>query len=81
MNDREQSLKTEDAAPKPEAQAEETSASAPQADLPDGAVILLPTRNAVLFPGIVAPLMVGRPQSKAAAQAAAQNEKPIGVLL
>ncbi|HUU25148.1 MAG TPA: LON peptidase substrate-binding domain-containing protein, partial [Methyloceanibacter sp.] len=81
MNDREQSLKTEDAALQTEAAAETASAHVPQLDLPEGAVILLPTRNAVLFPGIVAPLMVGRPQSKAAAQAAAQNERPIGVLL
>ena len=55
--------------------------SAPQLDLPDGAIILLPTRNAVLFPGIVAPLTLGRPQSIAGAQAAAQADKPIGVLL
>jgi len=81
MNDREQSLKTEDATLQAEAAAEAASAHVPQLDLPEGAVILLPTRNAVLFPGIVAPLMVGRPQSKAAAQAAAQNERPIGVLL
>jgi ATP-dependent Lon protease len=82
MNDREQSLKTEQAAP-----AAETRSAAParesvsHPELPEGALILLPTRNAVLFPGIVAPLMVGRPQSIAGAQAAAQSEKPIGVLL
>ena len=48
-------------------------------DLPEGALILLPTRNAVLFPGIVAPLTLGRPQSIAGAQAAAKADKPVGV--
>jgi ATP-dependent Lon protease len=81
MNDREQSLKTEDAAPPTDATTEPAGALAPLPKLPEGALILLPTRNAVLFPGIVAPLMVGRPQSIAGAQAAAQGEKPIGILL
>ena len=56
---------------------------APASDLqlPDRAMIILPTRNAVLFPGIVAPLGLGRPQSIAAAQAAARADKPIGVVL
>ncbi len=44
-------------------------------------MILLPTRNAVLFPGIVVPLTLGRPQSIAGAQAAAQGDRPVGVLL
>ncbi|HEX2448985.1 MAG TPA: endopeptidase La, partial [Methyloceanibacter sp.] len=44
-------------------------------------MILVPTRNAVLFPGIVVPLTLGRPQSIAGAQAAAQNDRPVGVLL
>ena len=50
-------------------------------NLPDGALILLPTRNAVLFPGIVAPLTLGRPQSIAGAQAAAKADKPVGIIL
>jgi ATP-dependent Lon protease len=52
-----------------------------QAELPEGALIILPTRNAVLFPGVVVPLALGRPQSIAGAQAAAQGDKPVGVLL
>jgi ATP-dependent Lon protease len=35
----------------------------------------------VLFPGVVAPLGLGRPQSIAGAQAAARADKPVGVLL
>src|SRR5665811_759618 len=81
MNDREQSLKTEQATPAEEPVSAPSSAPASHKELPDGAMILLPTRNAVLFPGIVAPLTLGRPQSIAAAQTGAQNDKPIGILL
>ena len=38
-------------------------ASTPDLQLPDRALIILPTRNAVLFPGVVVPLGLGRPQS------------------
>jgi ATP-dependent Lon protease len=56
-------------------------AAASELKMPDGALILLPTRNAVLFPGIVAPLGIGRPQTVAGAQAAARADKPVGVVL
>ena len=56
-------------------------ASMPDLQLPDRAMIILPTRNAVLFPGVVVPLSLGRPQSIAGAQAAARADKPIGVVL
>ena len=49
--------------------------------LPDDALIILPVRKAVLFPGVVLPLMVGREQSRIAAQEAARLERPLGVLL
>jgi ATP-dependent Lon protease len=52
-----------------------------QISIPPDALILLPVRNTVLFPGIVLPLMVGRPLSVAAAQEAARNEMPLGVVL
>ncbi|MHA1517190.1 MAG: LON peptidase substrate-binding domain-containing protein, partial [Alphaproteobacteria bacterium] len=76
----EQTLKTEEAATSAEAPEPADNATT-QVELPEGALILLPTRNAVLFPGIVAPLTFGRPQSIAAAQTAAQADKPVGVLL
>ena len=63
------------------AAARPAGSTASQAEMPEGALILLPMRNAVLFPGIVAPLTLGRPQSIAGAQAAAQADRPIGVLL
>ena len=49
--------------------------------LPDDAMILLPARDLVLFPGIVLPIVVGRGGSIAAAQEAARNERPLGVVL
>jgi ATP-dependent Lon protease len=55
--------------------------ASPHPEIPAGALIILPTRNAVLFPGIVVPLALGRTQSIAGAQAAAQADKPVGVLL
>ena len=57
------------------------SEASAQLELPEGALILLPTRNVVLLPGIVVPLALGRAQSIAGAQAAAQGDKPVGVLL
>ena len=58
-----------------------TGADGASVRLPEGAMILLPTRNAVLFPGIVVPLSLGRAQSIAGAQEAARSDKPVGVLL
>jgi len=48
--------------------------------LPEDALIILPVRNTVLFPGIVQPLTVGRKRSIAAAQEAARSDKPLGIL-
>jgi ATP-dependent Lon protease len=48
----------------PEAVARHESAARP---LPDDALIILPVRNVVMFPGVVAPLTVGRECSLAAA--------------
>ena len=49
--------------------------------LPHDAIIILPVRNLVLFPGVVLPITVGRPRSRAAAQEAVRAQRPIGVLL
>lgn len=53
----------------------------PEVTIPADAIIVMPMRNVVLFPGIVAPLGVGRATSVAAAQEAARNQRPIGLLL
>jgi len=49
--------------------------------LPEDALIILPVRNAVLFPGLVVPLAIGRERSQAAVQEAVRLQRPIGILL
>ncbi len=49
--------------------------------LPDDALIILPVRKMVLFPGMILPVALGREGSIAAAQAAAKTKRPIGILL
>jgi ATP-dependent Lon protease len=62
---------------------EEPMAEAPpqQNQVPADALIILPVRQVVLFPGLVIPLAIGRPQSIAAAQEAVRAERPVGLLL
>ncbi|MDH4191739.1 MAG: endopeptidase La [Betaproteobacteria bacterium] len=49
--------------------------------LPEDAIALVPMRNMVLFPGMIAPVTVGRAASIAAAQDAVRNERRVGFLL
>ncbi|MGH8758018.1 MAG: endopeptidase La [Burkholderiales bacterium] len=49
--------------------------------LPEDALIIIPLRNAVLFPGIMSPVTIGRASSVAAAQEAARSERRVGFLL
>jgi len=49
--------------------------------LPDDAMILVPVRNLVLFPGMILPVTIGRELSIAAAQQAVKTDKPVGLLL
>ncbi len=49
--------------------------------LPADALIIVPVRNLVLFPGLVAPINIGRERSIAAAQEATRSERQVGVLL
>ena len=44
-------------------------------------LIILPVRGIVLFPGMVAPLTVGRKGSVAAAQQAMRENRPIGIVM
>jgi ATP-dependent Lon protease len=49
--------------------------------LPDDALVIVPVRNVVLFPGTVLPITIGRERSRAAAQYAVRAQRPLGVLL
>jgi len=49
--------------------------------IPEDALIVLPVRQMVLFPGMILPITVGREASIAAAQQAAKTKRPLGVLL
>ena len=49
--------------------------------LPEDALIVIPMRNTVLFPGVISPVTVGRATSVAAAQEAVRSEKKVGFLL
>jgi ATP-dependent Lon protease len=49
--------------------------------LPEDALIIVPLRNAVLFPGVMSPITIGRASSVAAAQEAVRGEKRVGFLL
>ncbi|MBI4203490.1 MAG: endopeptidase La [Betaproteobacteria bacterium] len=70
-------------APPPHAPAAATQPprESPTRPLPEDAIIILPVRNLVLFPGVVLPITVGRARSRAAAQEAVRAQRPIGVLL
>ena len=49
--------------------------------LPDDALVIVALRNAVLFPGVMSPITIGRASSVAAAQEAVRGGKPVGFLL
>lgn len=49
--------------------------------IPDDALIIIPVREMVLFPGAIAPLAIGRAKSIAAAQQALREQRPVGIVL
>ena len=49
--------------------------------LPPDALIIVPVRNIVLFPGMVLPITLGRPSSIAAAQQAVREQRQVGILM
>ncbi|NBC32517.1 MAG: endopeptidase La [Alphaproteobacteria bacterium] len=60
---------------------EPTQISPNVSTLPDDALIIVPVRSMVLFPGIVLPISVGRHKSVEAAQTAVRAERQIGIIL
>lgn len=49
--------------------------------IPDDALVIVPVRDTVLFPGIIIPLMLGRASSIRATQEAVKNNHQIGIVL
>ncbi len=49
--------------------------------LPPDAMIIVPVRNTMLFPGLVVPISLGRQKSVAAAQQAVRDQRQVGILL
>src|SRR5215472_8618960 len=49
--------------------------------LPADALVILPVRSFVLFPGVVMPVSIGRARSVAVAQQAIRDQRPIGILM
>jgi ATP-dependent Lon protease len=58
-----------------------TEGTGPSANVPSDALIIVPVRRAVLFPGTVMPITVGRPRSIAAIQQAVREQRPVGILM
>ena len=61
--------------------AERAAAQEGGAVLADDALVVVPVRNMVLFPGLIMPIAIGRESSIAAAQYAVKHELPVGVLM
>ncbi|MFT4115153.1 endopeptidase La [Bradyrhizobium sp.] len=58
-----------------------TAQTGPDTKIPEDALIIIPVREMVLFPGAIAPIAIARPKSVAAAQQALREQRPIGILL
>jgi ATP-dependent Lon protease len=63
------------------AEQSEGRSAAPIPPLPPDALIIIPVRSMVLFPGTVLPLTLGRPVSIAAAQQAVREQRQVGILM
>jgi ATP-dependent Lon protease len=68
----------------PDNEAPVSAAASPKTEsvpIPADALIIVPVRNIVLFPGVIAPITIARPKSIAAAQQALREQRPVGILL
>src|ERR1700730_5367695 len=61
--------------------AERASATLQIPPVPADALIIVPVRNMVLFPGLVLPVTLGRQRSIAAAQQAVREQRQVGILM
>jgi ATP-dependent Lon protease len=57
------------------------SQNGPDVKVPEDALIVIPVREMVLFPGAIAPIAIGRAKSIAAAQQALREQRPVGIVL
>lgn len=62
-------------------EAGEARAPRPLPELPSDALIILPVRETVLFPGVILPVTVGRRGSIEAAQRAVREQRQLGILM
>jgi len=76
-----QELRMADAGGAPSAPSAAPTTSDQIPAIPDDALILLTTRNLVLFPGTVLPMTLGRQRSIVAAQTAIRLSRPVGLVL
>jgi ATP-dependent Lon protease len=61
--------------------AQTNSQNNPDVKIPEDALIVIPVREMVLFPGAIAPIAIGRAKSIAAAQQALREQRPVGIVL
>ena len=81
MEPNEQDLRMADSGMPPVPAAAAPGAPSAIDNLPADALILISTRNLVLFPGTVLPLTMGRQRSVTAAQTAIRLNRPVGLVL
>jgi ATP-dependent Lon protease len=67
--------------PTSEGSAPSSQGATPNIALPSDALILVPVRKLVLFPGLILPITVGRAKSISAVQQAVREERQIGIVL
>jgi ATP-dependent Lon protease len=60
---------------------DQAAAAGTRSALPADALIIVPVRNMVLFPGTVLPITISRPKSVAAAQQAVREQRQVGILM
>ena len=60
---------------------DQAATAATRSAIPPDALIIVPVRSMVLFPGTVLPITISRPRSVAAAQQAVRDQKQVGILM
>ena len=63
------------------AEEKESSKSKPRLNIPEGAMVIIPLRNRVLFPSMIMPLMVRRPERLQAVEETVRQQLPIGFVV